>query len=84
MSIILMIFGVFMFVGLLMAAIAAVTLWVIAAASALAFMVGGYATVALFHTSRDGFYLGGAVAVLILWGALAYMGNRIDKPDSNK
>lgn len=64
--------------GLLMVAIAAVTLWVLAAASVLAFMVGGFLTTAIFHSSHDGFYLGGAVSVLILWGALAYLGNKSD------
>ena len=84
MSIILMFFGVFLFVGLLMAAIAAVALWVLAAASIMVFIVGMFVTSAIFGVGRDTSAVGGICFVLILWGALAYMGNRIDKSDDKK
>lgn len=81
-----MIFGVFLLFGFLIMAIMAVTLWILAAASVLAFIVGGYATEALLGADpgANGFLLGGAGAVLILWGVLAYMGNRQDKEGESK
>lgn len=84
MSIFLMIFGVFLFFGLLIAAVAAVALWVLAAASVMAFIVGMFVTSAILGVGRDASAVGGICFVLILWGVLAYMGNRIDKPDAKK
>jgi hypothetical protein len=84
MSIILMIFGIFIFFGLLMAAMAAVVLWVLAAASVMVFIVGAFVTSAIFGASSDASVVGGICFVLILWGVLAYMGNQEDKADSKK
>jgi hypothetical protein len=86
MSILLLIFGVFIFFGLLMAALMAVAIWILAAGSFMAFIVGGYVTeMFVGHGSgHDGFLLGGAAGVLILWGTLAYLGNKADKEDKKK
>jgi hypothetical protein len=86
MSILFLIFGVFVFFGLLMAALMAVAIWILAAASVMVFFIGGYVTeMFVGHGSgHDGFLLGGAVGVLILWGTLAYLGNKADKADKKK
>ena len=74
MSIVLMIFGAFFFLGLLMAAIAAVAMWIWVLATFLAFLIGGSLTVALFGAGQLSFLLGGAGAVVLLWSVLAYKG----------
>ena len=84
MSILLLIFGVFIFFGLLMTAIAAVALWVLAAPSVMVFIVGAFATSAIFGVTGDASVVGGICSVLILWGVLTYIGKKVDKPDTRK
>lgn len=80
------IIGVFVLFGFLMMAIMAVTFWVLGVASVFTFIVGGYVAEALLGagSGANEFLLGGAGAVLILWGVIAYMGNRIDRESEPK
>lgn len=84
MSIIFMNIGAFLLFGLLIMAAMAITLWMLVIISGAAFMIGGFVISSIFHAGQNGFLIGGICAVLILWGMLTYMGNRIDKPNAHK
>ena len=47
--------------------------------SFMAFMAGGYISMAIFGDGQGAFFIGGALSAIMAWGVLGMIGNKTEK-----